>query len=80
MAAYQAPRAIGVGGVYSRLIVASQGITAGSGFAPPAMSLLPHTLQSKYFPNNALAASNMKPKCSPNTVTIIQNEVQILLE
>ena len=33
LAAYRAPRVIGINGVFSRLIVATTGITAGSGFA-----------------------------------------------
>ena len=40
LAAYRLPRAIGVDGVYSRLIVASRGITAGSGFASAELRVL----------------------------------------
>lgn len=40
LAAYRLPRAIGVEGVYSRLIVASRGITAGSGFATTELRIL----------------------------------------
>ena len=40
LAAYRLPRAIGVEGVYSRLIIASRGITAGSGFAATELRIL----------------------------------------
>ena len=40
LAAYRAPRAIGVNGVFSRLIIATTGITAGSGFATTELRLL----------------------------------------
>jgi len=33
LAAYRMPRSVGIGGVYSRLIIATRGIAAGSGFA-----------------------------------------------
>ena len=40
LAAYRAPRAIGVNGVYSRIIIATTGITAGSGFATSELRVL----------------------------------------
>ena len=40
LAAYRMPRAIGVGGVYSRMIIATRGITAGSGFATTELRIL----------------------------------------
>ena len=40
LAAYRLPRTIGVDGVYSRTIVASRGITAGSGFATTELRVL----------------------------------------
>ena len=40
LAAYRLARSIGVDGVYSRLIVATRGITAGSGFATSELRVL----------------------------------------
>jgi len=40
LASYRAPRAIGVDGIYTRQIVASRGITAGSTFATPELRCL----------------------------------------
>ena len=40
LAAYRLPRAVGVEGVYSRLIIATRGITAGSGFATTELRVL----------------------------------------
>ena len=40
LAAYRLARTIGVDGVYSRLIVATRGITAGSGFATSELRVL----------------------------------------
>ena len=40
LAAYRLRRAIGVGRVYSRVVVAVLGITAGSGFATTEMRML----------------------------------------
>ena len=40
LAAYRAPRRIGIDGVFSRLVVAGRGITAGSGFATTELRVL----------------------------------------
>ena len=40
LAAYKLARTIGVDGVYSRTIVATRGITAGSGFAASGLKVL----------------------------------------
>ena len=40
LAAYRLPRAIGVEGVFSRCIIATRGITAGSGFATTELRAL----------------------------------------
>jgi len=40
LCAYRAPRAIGCGGTFSRLVVATQGITAGSGMATTELRIL----------------------------------------
>ena len=40
LAAYRLPRAVGVEGVYSRPIIATRGITAGSGFATTELRVL----------------------------------------
>eukprot|EP00973_Karenia_brevis_P030846 4254122-Karenia_brevis.AAC.1 len=40
LAAYRLRRSIGIDGVYSRLIVATRGITAGSGFATSELRVL----------------------------------------
>jgi hypothetical protein len=40
LAAYRIARSIGVNGIFSRLVVASRGITAGSGFATSELRLL----------------------------------------
>ena len=40
IAAYRIQRTIGVNGIFSRLILACQGITAGSGFATTELRLL----------------------------------------
>ena len=40
LAAYRLPRSIGIEGIYSRLVVAVRGITAGSGFATSELRVL----------------------------------------
>ena len=40
LASYRLPRAVGIEGIYSRVIVASRGITAGSGFATTELRVL----------------------------------------
>ena len=44
LAAYRLPRALGISGVYQRVIMACRGITAGSGFATTELRVLMHTM------------------------------------
>lgn len=44
LAAYRLPRALGADGAFSRLLVASRGITAGAGFATTELRILLHSV------------------------------------